>query len=101
MLHQLQKSCMPCFSTMSCVTTDGINTCYTVANFASFANSFAQILECGQSHWLGGFSAGATMYQSLCQSAFNVGVWASVHSCGKLRLDGPDNDCGGHLPDIC
>ncbi len=45
--------------------------------------------------------AGSIMYRGMSCSTSYVGVWASVHSCGKLCLDGLDNDCGGHLPDIC
>ena len=36
-----------------------------------------------------------------CKLMQLVGVWASLHSCGELCVDGLDNDCSWHLPDIC
>ena len=72
-----------------------------VANFAFLQAVLYKSLHLISDHLLCGFSAGAIEYESMCRSASCVGVWASVHSCGKLCLDGPDNDCGGHLPDIC
>ena len=72
-----------------------------VVNFAFLPADLYKSLHVIRYHWLSDFSAGTIMYQSMCRSASYIGVWASVHSCGKLCLDGPDNDCGGHLPDIC
>lgn len=98
MLHQVNKNCMLRFATMSCVTTNGRSNCYTCCQSCFFASCLTQILA--YAHW----SLALLLFcwlNHVSMHASYVGVWASVHSCGKLCLDGPDNDCGGHLPDIC